>query len=70
MNPGSQRVLASLSIALSGVCAACGAERAAPLPQGVAITAGPCGRGLIVIESDYQSSNVSLRLHEIGFRPL
>src|SRR5450432_3392576 len=40
--------------------AACGAERVSPGTQGVAVEPGPCGRGLVVVESDYQSSNVSL----------
>jgi len=39
---------------------ACGAPRVTPDSQGVSVTPGPCGRGLVVVESDYQSSNVSL----------
>lgn len=39
---------------------ACSAPRIAPDRQGVSVTPGPCGRGLVVVESDYQSSNVSL----------
>ncbi|HEY0466857.1 MAG TPA: hypothetical protein VGC79_21780, partial [Polyangiaceae bacterium] len=31
-----------------------------PDSQGVSATLGPCGRGLVVVESDYQSSNVAL----------
>jgi len=38
---------------------ACDAPRVAPETRGVSVDAGPCGRGLLVIESDYQSSNVS-----------
>ena len=40
--------------------AGCGAPRTTPDTQGVSVKAGPCGRGLVVVESDYQSSNVSL----------
>jgi hypothetical protein len=40
--------------------AACGAQRVSPDAQGVSVEPGPCGRGLVVVESDYQSSNVSL----------
>ena len=39
---------------------ACGAQRVGPDAQGVMVEPGPCGRGLVVVESDYQSSNVSL----------
>src|SRR6188768_2708332 len=39
---------------------ACSAPRITPDSLGVSVTAGPCGRGLVVVESDYQSSNVSL----------
>lgn len=39
---------------------ACGAPRTALESHGVSVEAGPCGRGLVVVESDYQSSNVSL----------
>jgi hypothetical protein len=42
-------------LALSG----CGATRVTPDTQGVSSEPGPCGRGLLVVESDYQSSNVS-----------
>jgi hypothetical protein len=48
---------ASLSIAFA-LCA-CGAVRSTPDTQGVSVDPGPCGRGLLVLESDYQSSNVS-----------
>jgi hypothetical protein len=37
----------------------CGASRVIPDTQGVSLDPGPCGRGLLVVESDYQSSNVS-----------
>jgi hypothetical protein len=37
----------------------CGATRVSPDTQGVSVAPGPCGRGLLVVESDYQSSNVS-----------
>jgi hypothetical protein len=40
--------------------AACGAQRVSPDARGVSVEPGPCGRGLVVVESDYQSSNVSL----------
>lgn len=40
--------------------AACGVQRVSPDAQGVSIEPGPCGRGLVAVESDYQSSNVSL----------
>ena len=39
---------------------ACSATRITPDSQGTSVTPGPCGRGLLVVESDYQSSNVSL----------
>ena len=40
--------------------AACSATRVTPDSQGVSVAQGPCGRGLVVVQSDYQSSNVSL----------
>jgi hypothetical protein len=40
--------------------AACGAQRVSPDTEGVSVEPGPCGRGVVVVESDYQSSNVSL----------
>jgi hypothetical protein len=46
---------AVLSLALC----ACDAPRTTPDTQGVSARPGMCGRGLLVIESDYQSSNVS-----------
>ncbi len=46
----------ALAVALS----ACGATRVTTENQGVTGAAGPCGRGLLVVESDYQSSNVSV----------
>ena len=41
------------------VCA-CDAPRVTPEAHGVSVEPGPCGRGLVVVESDYQSTNVSL----------
>jgi hypothetical protein len=38
---------------------ACGAPRVTPEAAGVSVDPGPCGRGLLVVESDYQSTNVS-----------
>ena len=52
------RSLRVLALAL-WVCA-CGAPRVSPDSHGVSVLPGPCGRGLVVLESDYQSSNVSL----------
>ena len=46
--------------ALTASTAACGATRVTPDAHGTAVTAGECGRGVVVVESDYQSSNVSL----------
>jgi hypothetical protein len=48
----------AMSVAL--LLTACGAQRLSPDAQGVSLEPGPCGRGLVVLESDYQSSNVSL----------
>jgi hypothetical protein len=48
------------SVLLASLLAACSAPRITPDSQGVSVTPGPCGRGLVVVESDYQSSNVSL----------
>ncbi|MEI9951556.1 MAG: hypothetical protein WDO74_21905 [Pseudomonadota bacterium] len=45
---------------LATLLAACSAPRVTPDSQGVSVTPGPCGRGLVVVQSDYQSSNVSL----------
>jgi len=54
-------IRAPLGIALLGwLLASCGAPRVTPDSHGVSVKPGPCGRGLVVIESDYQSSNVSL----------
>ncbi|MEP7052426.1 MAG: hypothetical protein ABJB12_18810 [Pseudomonadota bacterium] len=47
---------AALLLALVG----CGAQRVTPDSDGVIASVGPCGRGLLVVESDYQSSNVSV----------
>ncbi len=57
MSSVSSRLVAAAS-ALSVV--ACGVSRVTPDTQGTTVTAGPCGRGLVVVESDYQSTNVSL----------
>jgi hypothetical protein len=46
--------------AVAACTLACGAERVTPDTRGTSVTAGECGRGLVVVESDYQSSNVSL----------
>jgi len=48
------------SLLIAPLLSACGAPRVTPESQGVSVTPGPCGRGLVVVESDYQSSNVSL----------
>jgi hypothetical protein len=48
------------SLLLASLLAACGATRVTPDAQGVSVPAGPCGRGMVVVQSDYQSSNVSL----------
>jgi hypothetical protein len=55
MNGRSLRLLL-----LTTLLAGCGAPRVSPDSQGVSLMPGPCGRGLVVVESDYQSSNVSL----------
>lgn len=49
-----------LACLLSGAAVACGAPRVTPDTQGTRAIANQCGRGLVVVESDYQSSNVSL----------
>lgn len=45
---------------LATLLGACSAPRVTPDTQGVSVTPGPCGRGLVVVESDYQSTNVAL----------
>lgn len=51
----------SFSSLLSAVLlAACSAPQVTPDNQGATVQPGVCGRGLVVVESDYQSSNVSL----------
>jgi hypothetical protein len=45
---------------LSSCLVACGAPVVTPDAQGVSVEPGPCGRGVVVVQSDYQSSNVSL----------
>jgi len=49
-----------LACALSIAAVACGAPRVTPDTHGTPAVANQCGRGVIVVESDYQSSNVSL----------
>ena len=51
----SGRVVIVCALSLFG----CGAQRVVPDAQGISSDPGPCGRGLLVVESDYQSSNVS-----------
>jgi hypothetical protein len=48
------------ALLLATLTGACSATRIAPDTQGVTVPPGPCGRGIVVVESDYQSSNVSL----------
>lgn len=45
---------------LSTAALACGAPRITPDTHGTQVVANRCGRGVVVVESDYQSSNVSL----------
>jgi len=54
------RFVGALLGSFCSLLGACGAPRVTPDTQGVSVKPGPCGRGLVVIESDYQSSNVSL----------
>ncbi|HEX3773045.1 MAG TPA: hypothetical protein VHV51_01205 [Polyangiaceae bacterium] len=58
MNARVLRGLVRLSLLFWGC--SCGAQRVAPESEGTSVAPGPCGRGLVVLESDYQSSNVSL----------
>ena len=51
----SQR-LALLLLLVTG----CGAPRVDANTHGVSVPEGPCGRGLVVAQSDYQSTNISL----------
>ncbi|HEX3853622.1 MAG TPA: hypothetical protein VHW01_21805, partial [Polyangiaceae bacterium] len=51
--------LALFGAALAFSLCACDSPRTRPDNQGVTVEPGPCGRGLLVVESDYQSSNVS-----------
>jgi hypothetical protein len=53
------RVPSVSALAFALVSSGCGATRVTPDTQGVSSDPGPCGRGLLVVESDYQSSNVS-----------
>ena len=52
----------SFVCAIIGACCivGCDAPRVTLDAQGVSVAPGPCGRGLVVVESDYQSSNVAL----------
>ncbi|HET7539289.1 MAG TPA: hypothetical protein VFK05_05435 [Polyangiaceae bacterium] len=45
---------------LASLLCACSATGVTPENQGTSVVPGECGRGLLVVESDYQSSNVSL----------
>jgi hypothetical protein len=56
MSASAARIALALALALYG----CGAPRVTPDSEGITVSAGPCGRGLLVVESDYQSSNVSV----------
>jgi len=49
----------ALLIAAALALVGCDAPRVTPDAQGVSVMPGPCGRGLLVVESDYQSSNLS-----------
>lgn len=42
------------------LCLACNAPAPPPSTGGVDVEGGPCGRGLVVVSSDYQSTNVSV----------
>src|SRR5262249_30800971 len=52
-------------LALAGLALALACDPPEPqlATQGTSVQPGPCGRGLLVVESDYQSSNVAL----VGF---
>lgn len=49
-----------LAAAMVVATTACDAPAPPPSTGGTTIPAGPCGRGLVVVSSDYQSTNVSL----------
>jgi hypothetical protein len=54
----------SLAVLLISVaCASCGAPEP-PAAQGVDVPVGPCGRGFVVVGTDYQSTNVWLVDHD------
>jgi hypothetical protein len=55
MSSVSPGILACVSLAC---LFACGASRVTPDTRGTTVAAGPCGRGVVVVESDYQSTNV------------
>jgi len=57
MTFGSRRLLGCL---LFAAAVACGAPRVTADAQGTQVAPNQCGRGVVVVESDYQSSNVSL----------
>jgi hypothetical protein len=46
--------------AVALACAACGAEPTAPAPSGSDAPRTACGRGIVVVATDYQSTNVAL----------
>jgi hypothetical protein len=48
------------SLQFLSILAACNVDDAPASTGGVDLQAGPCGRGLIVVSTDYQSTNVSL----------
>ena len=54
-----KRSFVVLALAAQGMCG-CGAPDAPPGTGGTDVESGPCGRGLVVVASDYQSTNVSL----------
>lgn len=50
------RRVAALTLLLAG----CDATAPPPTTGGVVLPEGPCGRGLVLVESDYQSTNVAI----------
>lgn len=58
--PCASRSPRHLPIALLALLAGCGAPEPPASTGGTDIPAGQCGRGAVVVSSDYQSSNVSL----------
>lgn len=53
----------ALEITLALAVASCNVPDSSPSTGGVDVPNGPCGRGVVVIESDYSSTNVAL----VGF---